>query len=66
MIDCRLCMCHTITGNCTKDEHTGNHGEIIGKARCRIHDKTATRCPYYWESENLKEYYKQHPLSDLP
>lgn len=57
MIDCRLC---------TNDEHTGNHGEIVGKARCRIHDKTATRCHYYCESDDAKEYYKQHPLRDLP
>lgn len=66
MIDCRLCMCHTVTGNCTKDAHTEKHGEIAGMKRCVIHDKTTTRCPYYWESEDLKKYYAEHPLNDLP
>lgn len=31
-----------------------------------VNNKPATRCHYYWESDNAKEYYKQHPLSDLP
>lgn len=66
MIDCRLCMCHTVTGNCTKDAHTAKRGEIVGMKRCVIHDKTTTRCPYYWESEDLKKYYDEHPLNDLP
>lgn len=66
MIDSRLCSCHTVTGNCTKDAHTGKVGGIVGMARCRIHDKTATRCPYYIESDYLREYYEKHTLSDLP
>ena len=67
MIDCRLCTCHTVTGNCTKDAHQEKvGGELVGITRCRIHDKTTKTCPYYMESEYSREYYKEHPLSDLP
>lgn len=66
MIDCRLCSCHTVTGNCSKDAHSDKHGKIVGFARCSIHDKKTSMCPYYMESDYLKEYYKEHPTSDLP
>lgn len=65
MIDFRLCSCHTATGNCSKDAHTGKDGKIVGWSRCMLHDKKAVACPYYIESNDLKEYYKGHPLSDL-
>lgn len=66
MQDCRLCMCHTNGGRCSKDAHTAKDGKIVGWARCSIHDKKAKVCPYYWESEYLRDYYEEHPLLDLP
>lgn len=65
MQDYRMCACRTITGNCTKDAHQEKvGGELVGMTRCRLHDKTAKNCPYYWESEDLREYYTKHPLAD--
>nr|DAZ84638.1 MAG TPA: hypothetical protein [Caudoviricetes sp.] len=64
MQDYKLCSCHTATGNCSKDAHTGKGGKIVGMTRCRLHDKTAKNCPYYIESDYLREYYTKHPSWD--
>lgn len=64
MQDCKLCSRHTATGNCSKDAHTGKGGKIVGMTRCRLHDKTAKNCPYYFESDDLREYYTKHPYWD--
>lgn len=62
--DCRMCICRTHKGDCTKDSYTDRKGNIYGMARCVIHDKKAKTCPYYWEGEDLREYYEKHPFDD--
>lgn len=64
MQDYKLCSCHTVTGNCSKDAHTGKGGKIVGMTRCRLHDKTAKHCLYYFECDYLREYYQKHPSWD--
>lgn len=67
MIDCRICCSHRVNGDCMHDSYQERPGgEFLGITRCPIHDKTATHCPYYWPSDDLREYYEEHPLEDLP